>query len=179
MSQGTISRRAFCAAVAAVALFPASFAAAATATDCRRLRLRNAHTGEDLDLTYCRSGEYDPAALDALNHFLRCHHTGEVAQIDPAVVDLLCDVRRAVGTDARIRIISGYRSPAYNEYLRRRGRGVARHSLHTQGLALDFAVPGVSSARLTRVARSFAAGGVGTYPDFVHIDTGRVRHWWG
>jgi len=30
---------------------------------------------------------------------------------------------------------------------------------------------------LYRTARAFAAGGVGKYPEFVHIDVGRVRYW--
>jgi len=179
MGERTISRRAFCKGLAVTALFPAGLARAAPSPDRRRLRLHNLHTGEDLDLTYRRGAEYDAQALAALNRFLRCHYTGEVARIDPAVVDLLCDVRRSVGTDAPIRIISGYRSPEYNDRLRRQGRGVVQHSLHTQGLAIDFAVPGYSSAQLATAARSFSVGGVGTYPDFVHIDTGRVRHWQG
>ncbi len=172
-----ISRRAFCRALGASLLWPASSALAVQGPRRRELRMANLHTGEDLDLTY-RTGEaYDPAAVAEINHFLRCPHTGEVADIDLAVVDLLWDVCRRAGPGGRVRIVSGYRSPAYNEYLRRQGRRVAKHSLHMEGLAIDFVVPGVPPRRLARIARELAVGGVGTYPDFVHIDSGPIRFW--
>ena len=40
-------------------------------------------------------------------------------------------------------------------------------------------LPGVALADLRDAARSLQAGGVGFYPReaFVHLDTGRVRHW--
>jgi len=179
MGDGNISRRTFCKALAAAALLPAGTALATKPPDRRRLQLHNIHTGEDLDLTYCTCGQYDATAVKTINHFFRCHYTGQAVQMDLSVVDLLCDIRRALGAKSRIEVISGYRSPTYNELLRRQGHGVAKHSLHTRGLAIDFAIPGQSTRRLAAVAQSFSTGGVGTYPDFVHIDSGRVRHWVG
>lgn len=178
MNEQTISRRLFCQALAAAALFPASAVAAASPRG-QRLGLQNLHTGENLDLTLRQRGRYDRETLAALNRFFRCHHTGEIADIDPAAVDVLCELCRSLGFRGRVQIISGYRSPSYNEFLRRLGRKVAKQSLHTQGLAIDFAVPGLSSARVGKAARSLAAGGVGVYRDFVHVDTGRVRYWKG
>jgi uncharacterized protein YcbK (DUF882 family) len=60
-----------------------------------------------------------------------------------------------------------------------RSHGVADHSLHLQGQAIDVRLPGVSTANLHRAALQRAGGGVGYYPesDFVHMDTGRVRRW--
>ncbi|MDW7712284.1 MAG: DUF882 domain-containing protein [Deferrisomatales bacterium] len=179
MDERTLSRRAFCKVLAVAALFPGTVAAAAAPRAGARLGLHNIHTGEDLDLTLRQRGRYDRETLAALNRFFRCHHTGEIADIDPAAVDVLCDLRRSLGFQGRVRIISGYRSPSYNDLLLRRGRRVAKQSLHTQGLAIDFAVPGLSSARVGKAARSLEAGGVGVYRDFVHVDTGRVRHWKG
>lgn len=175
---GGVSRRYFCRTLAAAALlWPASSAFALPELRPRRFTLANLHTGEELELS-CRPGEVcDDAMTRDLNHFLRCPQTGETAQIDTAVVDLLWDVCRSAGAGSRVEIVSGYRSPEYNEYLRRRGRRVARHSLHTQGLAIDFAVPGIKPRRLARLAREFAVGGVGTYSEFVHIDSGPVRYW--
>lgn len=174
----TLSRRTFCAALGAAILVPQAVLAATQAPP-RIIGLHNIHTGESLDLPI-RSGSRQAAQnVAALNRFFRCHHTGEVADIDPAAVEVLCEVHRTLGTRARIRVISGYRSPTYNDLLRRLGRKVAKQSLHTQGLAIDFAIPGAPNARIAQAARSLGAGGVGIYRDFVHIDTGRVRFWRG
>ena len=69
-----------------------------------------------------------------------------------------------------------------NALLRERGgshAGVASHSLHMDGKAIDIRIPGVSLDHLRGAARSLKLGGVGYYPssNFVHVDTGRVRFW--
>ena len=143
----------------------------------KRLNMYNIHTGEKLDVQYYSSGEYHQQALDSIHYFLRCHYTNEVKEIDIRVIDLLCDVKDALGKNREIQIISGYRSPAYNHFLVSLGRNVSPRSLHLQGLAIDFAVEGTSNSTLFQLARTFEAGGVGKYPDFVHIDVGRVRYW--
>jgi uncharacterized protein YcbK (DUF882 family) len=60
-----------------------------------------------------------------------------------------------------------------------RGGGVAKHSLHMEGRAIDVRLPGVSLADLRDAALSVRGGGVGFYPreQFVHLDTGRLRSW--
>jgi uncharacterized protein YcbK (DUF882 family) len=143
----------------------------------RVLDLYNIHTGERLDVKYYSSGTYDHDALKEINYLMRCHYTNEVKPIDPKVIDLLCKIKNSIGNDREVLIISGYRSHAYNEHLRRIGRGVACHSLHLQGRAIDFRIPHIDNRKLTILAKSFHAGGVGSYPDFVHIDDGRVRYW--
>jgi uncharacterized protein YcbK (DUF882 family) len=47
------------------------------------------------------------------------------------------------------------------------------------GQAMDLHLPGTRLARLHNAAMDLKSGGVGFYPrsDFVHVDTGRVRHW--
>jgi uncharacterized protein YcbK (DUF882 family) len=143
----------------------------------RSLNLCNIHTSERLDITYSSSGVYDKAALNEINRLMRCHFNNEMKPIDVRVLDLLCDIKDRIGKDKEVLIISGYRSPAYNDYLRKHGNGVAGNSLHLQGLAIDFRIPKVDMGKLTTLARSYHAGGVGKYRDFVHIDAGRVRYW--
>jgi uncharacterized protein YcbK (DUF882 family) len=143
----------------------------------RALKLYNIHTAERIDVAYCSSGVYDKSALEEINRFLRCHYNNEVKPIDVKVIDLLSDIRERIGEDKEVLIISGYRSPAYNAYLHKRGHGVASNSLHLQGLAIDFRIPKVDMHKLATLARTYRSGGVGTYPDFVHIDAGRVRYW--
>ncbi len=143
----------------------------------RVLNLYNIHTGERLNVKYHSSGSYDRNALNEINYFMRCYYTNEIKPIDVKVIDLLCDIKDAIGRNKELFIISGYRSPEYNEYLRQIGRCVACNSLHLQGRAIDFRVPRVDSRTLAAIAKTFHLGGVGTYPDFVHIDDGRLRYW--
>jgi uncharacterized protein YcbK (DUF882 family) len=175
-----ISRRTFCTGLLTTAVVLAGRRSPATPVpEARRLCLEDAHTEETLDLVYREGDRYDPTALETLNRFFRCHYRDEVVAMDPGALDLLCDLWHATGGDRRVRVISGYRSPPYNEYLRRRGRAVAKNSQHLQGKAIDFLIPGVSNRKLASLARSLSAGGVGSYPTFVHIDTGPVRSWRG
>jgi uncharacterized protein YcbK (DUF882 family) len=73
--------------------------------------------------------------------------TGDIREYDPHLFDLLHDLVASAGhSDAEIVVMCGYRAPRTNEYLRSHGHGVARHSLHMQGMAIDIQVPGVSTS---------------------------------
>ena len=96
------------------------------------------------------------------------------------MLDLLFRLQATLRTQGDYQVISGYRSPVTNERLRSRGgQGVARHSLHMEGRAIDVRMPGVPLQDLRDAALSLKLGGVGFYPreQFVHVDTGRVRSW--
>jgi uncharacterized protein YcbK (DUF882 family) len=145
-----------------------------------RLRLYETHTGEHIDIVYRRGNEYLPEAVERLDDFLRDHRTGDVKQLNEKLFDLLHEVSVKVGRpEAEINIVCGYRTPWSNEFLRRTTSGVASHSLHVQGEALDIRIPGVPTAKLRDAALSLHEGGVGYYPksQFVHVDVGRVRRW--
>jgi uncharacterized protein YcbK (DUF882 family) len=83
--------------------------------------------------------------------------------------------------DSVINIVCGYRTPETNAQLRQHSpqTGVAEHSQHMEGHAIDLRVPGVTTANLRDAALSLQAGGVGYYPvsGFVHVDVGPVREW--
>lgn len=147
--------------------------------ETRRVNLHNLHTGESAGVTYWEKGEYLPDAMAEVNHVLRDFRTGEVHPIRPELMDLLHQLSQRVGVSAPFQVISGYRSPQTNASLARPGSGVAHHSLHMQGMAIDIRAPGVDLASLHRAALSMGGGGVGYYPssDFVHVDVGPVRHW--
>jgi uncharacterized protein YcbK (DUF882 family) len=150
-----------------------------SATDARQLSLEHTHTGKSLTVTYYRNGQYQAQALAQLDEFLADFRTGEIAPMDPAVYDILYRLHRQVGSQSPFQIISAYRSPATNEMLRKPGSGVAQKSQHLLGKAMDVRLADVSSAQLYDIALSMQAGGVGFYreSDFIHVDTGRVRHW--
>ena len=145
-----------------------------------RLHLYHTHTNERIDVVYRVGDTYIPSAIDQLDQFLRDHRTGDVIQLDRRVFDLLHDLTAAAGRpDAEIDIICGYRTSWSNEFLRRTTIGVASHSLHMQGEAIDIRMPGVTTSRLRDIALTLHRGGVGYYPEsrFVHVDVGRVRRW--
>jgi len=145
----------------------------------RSLSFHHLHTGENLRVDYWVDGGYVPGALASLNHLLRDFRTQRQVEIDPKLFDLLYALRRRLDTAAPFRIISGYRSPATNAMLHRVSGGVASHSLHMDGMAIDISLANRGTAEVYRAARSLKAGGVGYYPKsgFVHVDTGRVRYW--
>lgn len=145
--------------------------------DGRVLNLYNIHTAESIKIRYFEQGQYDLNALQKINHFLRCHFTNEVKEIDLKLLDLIYNIHKVFGIDRQIHVVSGYRSLQYNEYLRSLGRRVSKNSLHLLGLAADIFIPGVDNYELFRTAKAFESGGVGHYPEFVHIDTGRKRYW--
>jgi uncharacterized protein YcbK (DUF882 family) len=76
-------------------------------------------------------------------------------------------------------VISSYRSPETNKYLRSKSNGVARKSQHLLGKAIDVRLRGLETRKLRDTALELKLGGVGYYEksDFVHVDTGRVRRW--
>jgi len=184
MNRRKIDRRGFLklGALAAVAGFspaPVLGAILGSSPPVRRLSLYNTHTGEALDAEYGIRGKYRADALQEINHILRDHRTGEVAPIDPGVLDFLHAISRKVGARVPFHIISGYRSPETNAQLRDRSGNVARNSLHMEGKAVDIRLPDVSLRFLRQAALNLSRGGVGYYPkaDFVHVDVGRVRFW--
>jgi uncharacterized protein YcbK (DUF882 family) len=167
-------------AAAAVALPTFAPAARAAVQGPRRLSLVHTHTGERLALVFAIDAHYPSTALGALDHFLRDHYTGTVGHIDPQLFELLYRVQLELGHEGPYEIISGYRDANTNNRLREtRGGGVARHSLHMEGRAIDVRLPGAALADLRDAALSLRTGGVGFYARdrFVHLDTGRVRAW--
>lgn len=82
-----------------------------------------------------------------------------------------------------VRVISGYRSELYNRAIKG-----ARLSQHIQGRAADIVVSGCTAAMVHACclelhdAGTLKIGGLGIYPNFVHIDirpTKRLIRWTG
>lgn len=79
---------------------------------------------------------------------------------------------------AAVRIVSGFRSPEYNEGLRKKGRLAARTSLHIEGMAADIEIPGAEARAVWDYVRSLDCCGAGYYHGAgIHIDTGPNRFW--
>ncbi len=151
------------------------------AAETRTLHLYNTHTHERAAITFKKNGRYIASGLRQLNRFLRDWRRNESIKMDPALFDLIWETYRRTGSNKDIHVVSGYRSPATNNMLRKRSRGVAKFSQHTLGKAMDFFIPGVDSRKIRVIGLREQVGGVGYYPrsasKFIHMDTGRVRHW--
>ena len=147
----------------------------------RTITLYNIHTKESLRVVYKRNGMFVPEALKKLNWFLRDWRRNEPTNMDPEVIDLVWQIHAELGSRVPIRVISGYRSPTTNNLLRKTRGGQAKRSQHLLGKAMDVSFPDIPVRRLRYSALLREQGGVGYYPTsatpFVHIDTGRVRHW--
>ena len=151
----------------------------APSTDCRKLSLRNLHTGELIQTTYWENGQYHQEALRELSHVLRDHRSNESVEPDINLLDQLAQLQDATGNRNAWDVISAFRSQTTNEKLRKNGSGVARKSFHCLGKAIDVRLPGTSLKDLHKAALALRAGGVGYYPKsgFIHVDTGPVRNW--
>ncbi len=188
-ADGRLSRRRFlssaataCGAIGILARVPALAASEPLASNTagpRSLRFVHTHTGETLTAAYFDGEAYVADSLMDVNRLLRDFRTGESHVIDPQLLDILYDLQVRADRDAPFEVISGYRSPATNAMLHRNSSGVAEHSQHILGKAIDVRLSGYSTRLLSEHARALGRGGVGFYAssDFVHVDTGRIRYW--
>lgn len=146
----------------------------------RTLSLVRASTNESATLCYWRPGR----GLDLQGYRKACYLLRDVeskawAQIDTRLLDALYLIQAwlvANGLPNVIHVLSGYRTPEHNARLKKAGK----RSLHMQGRAVDFRIPGLTTKGLAAMAL-VVGGGVGIYleGDFVHLDTGGRRNWRG
>ncbi len=144
-----------------------------------QLAIHDVQTGERIAIVYRDDeGRYDDAALEAIDHTLRCHGAGKTHPISLKLIELIDHMQDHFDVP-NVRVVSGYRSPEHNARLRRRLRRVAHDSHHIRGMAMDIRFDGVGKRTLGKYARALRAGGVGVYrrSTFVHIDVGPVRSW--
>ena len=125
---------------------------------------------------------------DITRHFswreFRCHDGTPVPTDLARNVMEVCEnlevLRHALG-DVKIHVVSGYRTPSWNEHV-----GGAKHSQHKLGKAADIQVAGLTPVQLRRrvldliEAGKMKQGGVGLYPTFLHYDVrGTGARWEG
>lgn len=166
-------------AAIAACLFLSSIGAANA--EERHLELYSVNTKEKIEITYKRDGKFIPEALKKLNKFMRDWRRNVETKMDPKLFDIIWEIHRELGSKKPVHLISGYRSRKTNNKLRKTKGGQAKKSRHILGMAADIHFPDVSIKELRNSALIRERGGVGYYPTsaipFVHVDTGRVRHW--
>ena len=152
----------------------------AAAKQERHLTLFAPNTSEMIRMVYWTPSEgYIEDSIAEISQVMRDRHSGDVKRIDPQLFDLIHRLQTTLEPRQPIHVLSGYRSPATNERLRRTRRGVARDSLHMRGMAADIRMPDRDFGELHRAALALQGGGVGRYrrSRFIHLDTGPVRSW--
>ncbi|MGH7431119.1 MAG: YcbK family protein [Candidatus Methylomirabilales bacterium] len=176
-----IIRRAFCFAAAffflssltAVAAPPGRFFLEGDGT----VRLVNGRTGAGGAVTYrTPRGEYPESAQRRINRIFGVPPNASegIAIRLIALLDYLQDQLKG----GKIKIVSGYRSPTYNEELRKKGRLAARTSMHLEGMAADIEMEGVEGKRLWEFVRGLDCCGAGYYHGKgIHVDVGPSRFW--
>jgi uncharacterized protein YcbK (DUF882 family) len=147
----------------------------------RSIAIVHPASGESVTTTYWTGSGYDSHAMSDIAALFRDRRTGEVIPVDPALVDMLADIRDRLNLppEAPIHLTCGYRSAASNLILAQSNPNVAEHSYHIRGQAVDFKIPGVTADRVGEVAAGLQRGGYAVYPHtgHIHVDTGPFRTW--
>lgn len=103
----------------------------------------------------------------------RCKDGSDQILIDSALVELLQRIRDHFG--GAVTINSAYRTPAHNKTV-----GGAADSQHLRGTAADIVVSGATPLEVAQYAEHLqpAAGGIGVYKSFTHVDVRAKRYRW-
>jgi uncharacterized protein YcbK (DUF882 family) len=144
------------------------------------LNLINANTKDEVTFHFGKNHRLRSQEVFKLNHFLKDWRTNEIKNFDAIVLNdflKICSLCSGRSGALKVSVHSGFRSKETNEYLRRKSHKVARNSMHILGKAIDFSVPGMSAQHLTKIVKANTKGGVGSYPTFVHLDSGPQRSW--
>jgi len=143
------------------------------------LAVLNAHTGERAEVRYRKAdGTYDQAAIARIRRAFRSSGDDGEGRASLRLIEVLSWAQKT----SRVRpltLMSGYRSPDYNEGLRAKGMRAAGGSLHTEGLAADVAFPRAVLRPMWLKVRALDCCGAGYYAKegFLHIDVGQPRFW--
>jgi len=175
------SRRRLLGAAASIAAVGLVKPAPAVSFAPRSVSLYNIHTGEWLRTVYWADGHYIREAVRDINWILRDHDSDELRPMNAGILDLLGVLRDRLETRDPFLVVCGYRSPTTNRRLYLEGVGVAKHSYHIKGMAIDLRSEARNIEQIRDAALSVSGGGVGYYPhsNFVHVDCGPVRQWRG
>lgn len=140
------------------------------------IQLTNAKTGQSARIHYrLQDGSYPPDAHKQIDRLfgVPSGSSDHIALRLVAFLDYFED-----RFQQPINIISGYRSPEYNENLRAQGRLAARASLHMEGMAADIQMRKGLSVKAFPILKALQCCGVGYYHgDSLHLDTGPARFW--
>jgi uncharacterized protein YcbK (DUF882 family) len=144
-----------------------------------KLHLQNVKTQQEADVgLMLPDGTIDESALERIDVVFGLSGQRKGEHISPRLLFMLDYFSDLVAPGKVIYLTSGYRSPEYNDGLKKAGGIVAKTSTHMDGLALDFFIEGVDGKELWELIRRKNCCGVGHYGGKeIHLDASRPRFW--
>lgn len=144
----------------------------------RRLYIYRQDNHEKLNMFFYNNGAYDHQAYKLYCWIFRDIKSNNAVQyIDIALLNLLSGIQewaRLMGSYEPIYYLnSGYRTFKRNQQI----ESAAKNSMHVLGKAADGKFSGISLSDVNTMASYFAAGGIGMYSSFIHLDTSKFRKW--
>lgn len=144
-----------------------------------RIKIKNSHSGVLADVVYVDSqgGLVDEgfSQIDKVFGFPTAQNGENISRRLVGMLDYFSD---QFAPGQTIVMISGYRSPTYNQKLRNNGKKAAKTSTHMDGMAIDFSLEGVPGNTMWEKIRALNCCGVGHYGgNTIHLDAGRPRFW--
>ncbi|MCF8080254.1 MAG: DUF882 domain-containing protein [Desulfobacterales bacterium] len=135
--------------------------------------------GEEFSGRYrTTEGVYDDSAMTAICRVFTAPCDGPDSAVSLRFIEYLDYLQDRLNPEAKITIVSGYRSPVYNARIREQGTLAAKASLHQYGMAADLELEGVPSKTVWETVQELSFGGAGYYHGkTVHVDTGPARFW--
>ena len=144
-----------------------------------KLHLKNLRNGRETRVQLLKpDGSLDETALSEVDRVFGFPTAEKGEHISPRLLCMLSHFVDRMAPGSTIHIESAYRSPEYNDGIRRKGANAARTSTHMDGMALDFWLAGVDGKYLWQTIREADCCGVGHYGGkSIHLDAGRPRFW--
>ncbi len=144
-----------------------------------KLHIQNVKTQQEADVgLMLPDGSLDESALERIDAVFGLSGQRKGEHISPRLLFMLDYFSDLVAPGKVIYLTSGYRSPEYNDGLKKAGGIVAKTSTHMDGLALDFYIEGVNGKDLWELIREKNCCGVGHYGGKeIHLDASRPRFW--
>jgi len=144
-----------------------------------QIHVRNEHNGREANVSlFDTKGGFNENALKDVDDVFNFPSISKDEHVSLRLLCLLDHFSDIVAPGRLIHLISGYRSPSYNEKLKKSGGNVAKTSAHIDGMAIDFFIEGVDGKVLWETIRKENCCGVGHYGGrVVHLDSGKPRFW--
>jgi peptidoglycan hydrolase-like protein with peptidoglycan-binding domain len=119
------------------------------------------------------SGEQLSANFKAYEFDCPCDNCTQT-KIDLDLVQILQKNRDHFGKPIGGDRLNPYRCPTHNAEI----KNASKTSLHMQGMAADFSIPGAKPLEVAAFNESIGVKGIGLYDDFVHVDTRPNKAFW-
>jgi uncharacterized protein YcbK (DUF882 family) len=143
------------------------------------LHLKSLRNGEETRVNLLNAdGSMNDKSFNEIDRVFGFPTKEKSEHISPRMLFMLSYFSDLVAPGKTVMMESGYRSPEYNDQIRKKGANAARTSTHIDGMALDFWIEGVEGKQLWETVREKNCCGVGHYGGkSIHLDAGRPRFW--